>query len=229
MVTDTHAPLKLSDIDTVICIHGFWSHGSGMTLIRRHFENEYGMRAMTFSYPSVKGSLDENADRLAAFIDGQGIERCHIVGHSLGGVITLRMLSRRDTDFPGRVVCLGSPLSGSRAARFLSRQNWAEQILGRSLPEGTVHSIANEWAGEACSRVEVGVVAGSIPVGIGQITGKFKEPNDGTVAVSETLLDGARDHITMPVSHMGMLISRAVADQAAAFLKRGRFLRNPLL
>ncbi|MDJ0919052.1 MAG: alpha/beta hydrolase [Woeseiaceae bacterium] len=215
-------------IDSVICVHGFWSHGNGMVLIKRHFVNEYGWNAMTFSYPSVKGSLDENADLLAKFIEDEGLERCHIVGHSLGGVLTLRMLSRSNSSFAGRVVCLGSPLSGSRAAHFLSRQNWAEQILGRSLPEGTIHSVANEWAGEVCERVDVGVVAGSIPVGIGQIAGGFNEPNDGTVAVSETQLDGARDHITMAVSHMGMLISRAAADQAAAFLKRGEFLRNPL-
>ncbi|MDJ0760211.1 MAG: alpha/beta hydrolase [Woeseiaceae bacterium] len=218
----------VTPIDTVICVHGFWWHGNGMVLVKRHFENEYGWNAMTFSYPSVKGSLDENADLLAKFIEDEGLDRCHIVGHSLGGVVTLRMLSRAYRDFEGRVVCLGSPLSGSRAAEFLSRQNWAEQILGRSLPEGTIHSVANEWAGEVCERVEVGVVAGSIPVGIGQIAGGFDEPSDGTVAVSETQLDGAHDHITMAVSHMGMLISRAVADQAAAFLKRGEFLRNPL-
>ncbi len=215
-------------IDTVICVHGFWSHGNGMLLIMRHFENEYGWTTPTFSYPSVKGSLDENADLLARFIDDEGLQRCHIVGHSLGGVLALRMLSRDNPGFEGRVVCLGSPLSGSRAAHFLSRQNWAEQILGRSLPEGTIHSVANEWAREVCERVEVGVVAGSIPFGIGQIAGGFKEPNDGTVAVSETQLDGARDHITMSVSHTGMLISRAASDQAAAFLKRGEFLRNPL-
>jgi hypothetical protein len=61
---------------------------------------------------------------------------------------------------------------------------------------------------------------------MGHIAGAFGEPNDGTVAVSETRLDGATDHVTLPVTHMGLLISRNVADQIGAFLKRGEFLRD---
>ncbi len=211
---------------TVICVHGFWSHGTGMALVKRHLEREFQWDARLFSYPSVKATLDENADRLEKFIRDEGLENSHIVAHSLGGVVSLRMLSRDNFEFGGRLVCMGSPLSGSRAAQFLSRQNWAEQITGRTLPEGTVESVANTWAGDVCRKIDVGVIAGSVPVGIGRLTGVFDEPNDGTVALAETQLDGARDHITLAVSHMGMLISRNVADQAAAFLKRVEFLRD---
>jgi hypothetical protein len=48
-------------------------------------------------------------------------------------------------------------------------------------------------------------------------------PNDGTVAVSETMLDGMTDHVTLPVSHFGMLLSSAVARQTVNFLRHGRF------
>jgi hypothetical protein len=57
------------------------------------------------------------------------------------------------------------------------------------------------------------------------LVANFDEDNDGTIGVSETRLDGARDHLVMPVSHKGMLVSADVADQAAAFIKRGEFLR----
>ena len=50
--------------------------------------------------------------------------------------------------------------------------------------------------------------------------------DDGTVAVAETRLDGARDHIIMPTTHTGMLISRNVAEQIGSFLRRGEFLRE---
>ncbi len=215
----------MSSIDSVICVHGFWSHGTGMVLIKRHFENEYGLRTQLFSYPSVTGTLDENADRLAEFIQQEKLENSHIVAHSLGGVVSLRMLARGDIDLKGRLVCMGSPLAGSRAAEFLSRVDWAGTIIGKTLPEGTLHSTANEWAGDVCERYDVGIIAGNIPVGIGRLTGIFAEGSDGTVALSETQLDGATDHIELKVSHMGMLISRDVADQAVAFLKRGEFLR----
>ena len=214
------------DIDTVVCLHGFWSHGMGMFLIKRRLEKEYGLRAMLFSYPSVRGTLDENAAALANFLQKEGITRTHIVGHSLGGVVALRMYAN-DTDAPpGRLVCLGSPLAGSRAADFLSQQDWAEPILGHSLATGVVKKPASAWAMHVCAQREVGIIAGTLPIGLGQYVAEFDEDNDGTVAVSETQLKGARDHLTMPVSHKGMLVSPDVVDQAAAFLKRGEFLRE---
>ncbi len=214
------------DIDTVICLHGFWSHGMGMFLIKRRLEKEYGLRAMLFSDPSVRGTLDENAAALANFRQKEGITRTHIVGHSLGGVVALRMYANDADAPPGRLGCLGSPLAGSRAADFLSQQNWAEPILGQSLASGVIDKPASDWARDVLAQREVGIIAGTLPIGLGQYVAEFNEDNDGTIAVSETQLEGARDHLTMPVSHKGMLVSPDVVDQAAAFLKRGEFLRE---
>ncbi len=186
------------------------------------------MRALLFSYQSVRGTLDENAAALASFIHEQGLTGVHIIGHSLGGVVALRMLANDATAVPGRVVCLGSPLCGSRAADILSRQDWAEAILGRSLIEGVINEAANDWASHVCEHREIGIIAGTLPLGFGQLVADFDEPNDGTIAVSETRLEGATDHLVMEVSHKGMLVSNDVTDQAAAFLRRGEFLRENL-
>jgi len=218
----------MNSINTVICIHGIWSHGVSMYLIKRRLEKEYGYKVLLFNYPSVRGTLDENAASLSQFIDDQGVDGAHIIGHSLGGVIALRMLANENDAVPGRVVCVGSPLTGSRAAAFLSTQNWAEPFIGRSLPAGVVHEAANEWASHVCLQREVGVIAGTVPVGFGRLVTKFDGENDGSVAVAETQLDGARDHICMKVSHKSMLVSKDMVDQAAAFLKRGEFLRENL-
>lgn len=217
----------VNSIDTVICTHGLWAHGTGMYLIRRHLEREYGMKGFTFNYPSVTKTLDENAGRLARFIEENGIEQAHLVGHSLGGLVILRMLANRYSEIPGRIVCIGSPLRGSRAATILNAKSWGEHLLGVSVPQGTVNTSANEWASEVTARREIGSIAGSVPFGVGHIAGRFREPNDGTVAVAETELDGTRDHIVVPTTHTGMLISRNVADQIGAFLRRGEFLREP--
>lgn len=211
--------------ETVVCVHGYLSHGAGMYLIKRRLEREYGLPALLFSYPSVRGTLDENSAALAAFIREQDIDTVHIIGHSLGGVLALRTLSNDPDVTSGRVVCLGSPLSGSRAGRILSELDWAEDIIGKSLPEGVLQQSANDWAGDVCANRDIGVIAGNIPLGLGRLVTHFNEDNDGTVAVSETRLDGVKDHMVMPVSHKGMLVSAAVADQAAAFIRRGEFLR----
>lgn len=211
--------------ETVVCVHGYLSHGAGMYLIKRRLEREYGMPALLFSYPSVRGTLDENSAALAAFIREQDIDTVHIIGHSLGGVLALRTLSNDPDATSGRVVCLGSPLSGSRAGRILSELDWAEDIIGKSLPEGVLQQSANDWAADVCASRDIGVIAGNIPLGLGRLVTNFDEDNDGTVAVSETRLNGVKDHMIMPVSHKGMLVSAAVADQAAAFIRRGEFLR----
>ena len=216
----------MSAPDTVVCVHGFWSHGTGMYLIKRRLEREFGYRALLFSYPSVRGSLDENAAALAGFIRDQDIDRAHIVGHSLGGVLALRMLAKDPDALPGRVVCLGSPLTGSRAADYLNAQVWAEDIIGHSLSAGVVRSNASDWAAHVCEQREIGVIAGNVPLGFGRLVADFREDNDGSVGVSETRLQGVADHLVMAVSHKGMLVSSDVADQAGSFLKRGEFLRE---
>ena len=217
---------KLKSIDTVVCTHGLWSHGTGMYLIKRHLEREYGMNASVFNYPSVTKTLDENAGRLARFLEENGIERAHLVGHSLGGLVILRMLANRYSDIPGRIVCVGSPLRGSRAATILNAKSWGEHLLGAAVPQGTVDGSANEWARDVTARREIGSIAGSIPFGVGHVAGMFGEPNDGTVTVAETRLDGAQDHVVMPTTHTGLLISRNVAEQIGTFLRRGTFLRE---
>jgi pimeloyl-ACP methyl ester carboxylesterase len=214
-------------IKTVVLLHGIWSHGVGMFVIRRQLEREYGLDVHYFNYPSLKGTLDHNAAALYRFVDRLGKDGVHIIGHSLGGVVALRMLATRDDAPAGRIVCLGSPLTGSRAAEFLNRQDWADGLLGATLPQGVLEASANDWGSHVCAERDVGVIAGNVPLGVGRIVTTFDGPSDGTVAVAETRLDGTRDHLVMPVSHRGMVVSRRVADQAWAFLRRGEFLRSP--
>ncbi|HEX5160155.1 MAG TPA: hypothetical protein VFV88_00425, partial [Steroidobacteraceae bacterium] len=76
-----------------------------------------------------------------------------------------------------------------------------------------------EWR---CNR-ELGVIAGSRPLGLGRFFARFEEECDGTVGVSETKLPGHTAHVTLPVSHMGMLASSAVAEQVGEFLATGAF------
>ena len=218
----------MNDIRDVICTHGIYSHSIGMMLIKRRLEREYGMRVHRFNYKSIRGTLDENAAALANFIDELGLERTHLIGHSLGGVIALRMLAKDPNIVPGRLVCLGSPLCGSRAAEFMSELEWAEPMIGHTLRAGVLHQAANEWGSHVCETRDVGVIAGTVPLGFGMLFANFEEPNDGTVALSETRLEGAKDHLVLDVSHKGLLTSKDVTDQAAAFLKRGSFLRDDL-
>ena len=103
----------MTTIDTVICVHGIWGKGIEMSLMKRRLEKDHGFRVLLFSYPSVRGTLDGNATKLARFIEDRGLDSAHLIGHSLGGVIALRMLATSAATVPGRVVCIGSPHLGA--------------------------------------------------------------------------------------------------------------------
>lgn len=210
----------------VVYVHGMWMPGEEMLFVKHHLESQHGYRGFLFRYPSVRGTLDENAELLADFVANTDAAQVHLVGHSLGGVLALRMLSLHPEMKPGRVVCLGSPLSGSRAARILHQTDWGSAILGKTVGEALVNYDTIEWADAVTKVREVGSIAGTTPVGLGRLVANFKEPNDGTVAVAETKLPGLKDHLCMAHSHSTMVVAKDAADQVVAFLQRGEFVRE---
>jgi hypothetical protein len=71
----------------------------------------------------------------------------------------------------------------------------------------------------------VGVIAGSAGFGFGRLLIRLERPNDGTVTVAETRLDGIADHVVVAAAHTALLFSRAAAAATLSFLLEGRFSR----
>jgi pimeloyl-ACP methyl ester carboxylesterase len=143
----------------------------------------------------------------------------HLVGHSLGGVIIVKLFELAPVLPPGRIVLLGSPLLGCRAANNLARLPLGRRALGLSIHEEVLHVRERKW------RVErpLGILAGESAFGLGRLLGPLGGPSDGTVLIAETRLPGASEHRVLRVSHSGLVFSAAVARQTAAFLRTGRF------
>jgi len=194
-------------------------HSFELGVLRKRLAQQSGYRAQAFSYRSVIRALPENARRLRRCIDDIDADTVHLVGHSLGGVLALQMLNLFPTDKVGRIVCLGSPLSGSSAAQHLIRWRLGRKVIGRTLRDGVLEQPLVSVDG---SRV-VGVIAGSVAFGLGGIIGKLESPHDGVVSVRETRLPGLTAHLVLPVNHIGLVFSKKVAVQAAHFLRSGKF------
>jgi pimeloyl-ACP methyl ester carboxylesterase len=189
-------------------------------VLRRRLTRDSGMKTHAFHYRSVAGSMSDIVVRLAEFARGLTAERVHFVGHSLGGLVIYRTLEHVTDLPPGRVVFLGTPAVASRAAMGAAqRLASASKLLGRCVAEELLTERSRRWEIDR----QLGIVAGTRPVGLGQFLAAFDGDNDGTVAVSETRLPGATDCITLPVSHMGLLMSARVARETTRFLKEGRF------
>jgi pimeloyl-ACP methyl ester carboxylesterase len=202
---------------SVVTVHGLWMRGASMALFRRRLE-PHGFQVYEFTYPSVTRSLEANAAALAAFVAATPGRNVHLIGHSLGGVVIREMLESNVARV-GRVVCLGSPFRGSRTAARLARVPGGRHAIGKGIAELNARGGFTAWV----PGIEAGSIAGRVPFGLGRLCGPFPEPNDGTVAVAETRIDGA-DHVVLPVSHFAFLWSKRVAKQTAHFLLYGRFV-----
>jgi pimeloyl-ACP methyl ester carboxylesterase len=207
----------------VILLHGLWMRGFALSMLH-HRLMEAGFRVHRFDYLSVAASEQHILERLHERITrlANEADAVHLVGHSLGGLLALRACSEGELLPPGRIVCLGSPLRGSAAARGFAR--WGrggELLLGHNrqlLEQGF-----ERWDG---SR-QVGVIAGRVALGLGAVLGHLEGEHDGTVAVAETRLPGLADHCVVESSHPRLLFAPAVARRVACYLREGRCAAAP--
>ncbi len=195
-------------------------NGADGLVLRRRLAHDSGLKTHAFHYRSVAGSMSDIAARLAEYTRGLRAERVHFVGHSLGGLVIYRTLEHFADLPPGRVVFLGTPAVASRAAiGAAQRLASASKLLGRCVAEELLTERSRRWQLER----QLGVIAGTRPVGLGHFFTTLDGDHDGTVAVSEARLPGATDFTTLPVGHMGLLMSARVARETCRFLKEGRF------
>lgn len=203
----------------VVYVHGLWLSGYEAFLLGRRLERERGYRWQTFNYASTLLTMAEISAALHAFIDELDASRLHLVGHSLGGLVILRCLEAHPQLPPGRVVFLGTPSLTSHAASAVGRFRYGRTLLGNAVTEELLYAHQRSWTHER----ELGIIAGSQPLGLARLVVDFQEANDGTVAVAETRLPGAKAHLVLPVSHTGMLLSARVAFETGQFLEYGHF------
>ena len=203
----------------VVYVHGLWMPGEESLLLRHRLAQDFDLTFHSFRYAAASCAMSVIVAHLDAFVRELEAPEVHLIGHSLGGLVIYRFVERFPEQPAGRVVFLGTPCVASRAAERAGRFAPVAHLMGQSVTEELLQPRARHWTHPR----SLGIVAGTQPIGFGQLLADFDEPNDGTVAVSETRMPGAADHIILPVSHLGMLLSARVAHEAGLFLTRGRF------
>jgi pimeloyl-ACP methyl ester carboxylesterase len=164
--------------------------------------------------------VEAHAERLARFARALG--PAHFVGHSLGGLVVLQALAAEPGLAAGHVVLLGTPANGCLAGRRLARHRLGRWFLGETGPsweERRGESRARRWE----RREPLGVLAGTVALGLGRLFGALPGPNDGVVRVEETTVAGMRERVALPLGHSQMLFSARVAALVESFLREGRF------
>jgi len=195
----------------VVLVHGLFMGRPAMLYLAKRLHRD-GFNVRCFAHNTITGSLKRNASRLAAFV-GKGVGPTVLIGHSLGGLVSLQAAQTIPAESLAAVVLLGSPYQGAQAGRKLHR------LLGQR--SAHVARALHEWADLAAKptvTVPVFTISGTRSSGLGRVICGFREPNDGTVTVAETQYPNAVARV-MPVSHTGMLFDHRVAEQVSAWVR----------
>jgi pimeloyl-ACP methyl ester carboxylesterase len=207
---------KMND---VILAPGLWAPGLVMKPLAARLESA-GLRCHTFGYMGRARPVEAHAERLARF--ARSVGPAHFVGHSLGGLVVLQALAAEPALEAGHVVLLGTPANGCLAGRRLSRHSLGRWFLGQSGPlwdERRGEDRVRRWE----RREPLGVLAGTVALGLGRLFGALPGPNDGVVRFEETEVAGMRERVSLPLGHSQMLFSTRAAALVESFLREGRF------
>ena len=201
--------------ERVLLLHGLMMRRPAMLPLAWRLRAR-GFEPLLFTYSTLWREPEAAIQSLAARLRSLEGAPVHLLGHSLGGVIALETL-RRFPDLPvARVLCLGSPIAGSGAARGLKAK-------GLGFVSGGSGGLLRAGVSALPEGHEIGMIAGDKAMGMGRLFGQFEGPNDGTVAVAETQLVGLAAHTVIHASHSGLIASRQAAGLSAQFLDTGGF------
>ena len=206
----------MTPIREIVLVHGVWVSGLVMVPLAARLARE-GFRCHRFGYRGKDRPIAANAGDLVRF--ARRVGAAHFVGHRLGGLVILQALNEHADVAVGNVVLLGTPARGSFSGRRLARHPIGRWMLGETQP------LWQDGETMRWKRTErLGIIAGTLPMGLGRALGRLPGPNDGVVCVDETAVEGMSERITLRVGHSAMLVSPRVALQTAVFLREGRFL-----
>jgi pimeloyl-ACP methyl ester carboxylesterase len=190
--------------------------GSAMALLAARLARA-GYSPHLFAYRG-RSPFDTNVERFARYVrDALGGRPAHFIGHSLGGVLVFDMLNAHREVSVASAVLLGAPVCGCLAGRRLGSARVGRWMMGAC---GTLWmERPARWRREA----PLGVVAGTLPLGLGRVLGRLPDANDGVVRVEETTVEGMAARALVRQGHSLLIISGAVGALIEGFLSTGRF------
>ncbi|MDG9730067.1 alpha/beta hydrolase [Ignatzschineria sp. RMDPL8A] len=201
----------------IILTHGIFEFPLFMTPLANKLE-ALGYETVHFCYRSVRQTLEENTRDFAEFIQKEtdNGESAVLIGHSLGSLVIQFTLEAYPELNVSHAIAITPPFQGSTITQNLEDKNLSF-IVGRAL--NALLPQKNRWN----SSVPLGVIAGTKSFGVTKLFLKNDRPNDGTLYVDETKIEGMTDHITLPESHTEILLSKELAELCDAFIQHTTF------
>lgn len=233
--TDWLISLGCIDVDPDLCVpadgrrrvvvlqHGMWRTEASLNRIERSLR-AHGYEVWNPGYPSLRGTIEQHAERLRDVVEAicrQPVDELSFVGHSMGGLVIEQYLRRPDARMPTYCVYVAVPHRGAvladlRKEWFVFRWVMGELAALQLSPGDPLHQRPIPWLDRA------GAIVGDLGEGNPSIPGR----DDGTVAVGEASLAGARDLAVVPVGHTRITLADEAIRQILHFLRRGAFAHS---
>ena len=205
----------------VVLQHGLWRTPASLGRLERTLR-AHGYEVHNPGYPSTRERIEDHAVLLHAVVESiyatAPVDELSFVGHSLGGLVIEQYLRAADARPVTACVYLATPHRGALLADL--RKHWFlfPLLMG--------HTAAIELSpGDALHQrpIPAADVSGTIVGDIGEGNASIPGHDDGTVAIDEASLAGARDSVTLPLGHTRISCDPAAILQVLHFLKHRGF------
>jgi pimeloyl-ACP methyl ester carboxylesterase len=118
----------------------------------------------TYSYPTVRVNLAENAERLARYCNALDCDKVHLVAHSMGGLVALKAAGLIAPARLGRIVLIGTPFVDCYSGRQFEHLPGGRWLLGKCMAQWL-----REPRPQLFDRFDIGVIAGDGGFGLGPL------------------------------------------------------------
>lgn len=214
-------------VETVVVLHGIARTNKQTYLISKRIANA-GYEVYNINYPSTEHKIEWLVEFIHGEFEKHGItkkDKVNIVAHSMGGLLTRAYLKKYPMENLNRVVMISTPNKGSEVADFFKDWWIYTKIYGPAGQQLVTNDEEVQKLFSSLDDYEVSVIAG------GKSMNPFFSvmldgPDDGTVSVESTKLEGMKDHIVVPYLHGIQVYSKLDAELAISFLDNGEFDRS---
>ncbi len=206
----------------VLLVHGITRSSKSMAAYRPPLEKA-GFQVFPFDYPSTRVDLDTAADYLHQVIESlDGIERLHVVAHSMGGVVTRTYRAKHQDERLNRLVLVGSPQKGAELADLMrGKANLVFKTIFGPAGQQLVTDSDGFLKKLPPPDVEFAVIAGGHPPnGFNPL---IPGDDDGIVSLESTRLSGAADFLFVESLHLALNRNEATHAATVRFLQLGKF------